>query len=139
MAQPVKHRLLVSAQATISQFVSLSPVSGSVLAAWNLLGILSSPLSLPLPCSLSLKINKLKKQKSVPILIAAPLWGTRLTTRPWQVSVYGALASLTSPRAVLPASLFLALTFLSNRVQSYGKPSNLCSLLVFQGPLCISL
>ena len=27
-------------------------------ATWSLLGILSLPLSLPLPCSLSLKINK---------------------------------------------------------------------------------
>ena len=54
-------RLLVSAQVAISQFVGLSPASGSMLTVWNLLGILSLPFSLcPSPaCSLSLKINKL--------------------------------------------------------------------------------
>ena len=44
-----------SAQVMISQFVSSSPVSGTVLTMWNLLGIAS--------LSLSLKINKLKKNK----------------------------------------------------------------------------
>ena len=47
-------RLLVSAQVMISWFMSLS-----------LLGILSSPLSLPLPCYvLSLKINKLNNNNN---------------------------------------------------------------------------
>ena len=42
-----------------------SPTWGSVLTAWSLLGILSLPFSLPLPCSLSvsLKINKLFAKK----------------------------------------------------------------------------
>ena len=34
-------RLLISAQVTISWFVSWSPESGSALTAWSLLGILS--------------------------------------------------------------------------------------------------
>ena len=54
----------ISAQVTISQFVSSSSTSGSVLTVLSLLGILCPPLSLLLPhlCarSLSLKINKLK-------------------------------------------------------------------------------
>ena len=58
-------RLLVSAQVMISQFVSLSPTSGSVLTARGLPVVLSLPLSLcPSPAhslSLSLKINKLEK------------------------------------------------------------------------------
>ena len=45
--QVVKCRLLVSAQVTISQFVTPSPTLGSVLTVWNLLGILSHPLSDP--------------------------------------------------------------------------------------------
>ena len=55
---------LVSAQVMISQFVSSSPTSGSALTAWNLLGILSLPLSLSAPPllththSLSLSQNK---------------------------------------------------------------------------------
>ena len=66
VAQSVKH--LTSAQVMISQFVGLSPVSGSVLTAQSLLGILSLPLSLcPSPACkrvlvLSLKINTLKKK-----------------------------------------------------------------------------
>ena len=35
-------------------FVSSSPVSGSVLKAWSLLGILSLPFSSPSPLALSL-------------------------------------------------------------------------------------
>ena len=48
VAQSVKHP--TSAQVMISQFVSSSPSSGSVLTlrAWNLLRILCLPLSLPL-------------------------------------------------------------------------------------------
>ena len=53
--------LLTSAQVTISWSVSSSPSLDSALTVWSLLGILSLPLSLPLPdlctCSLSLKIN----------------------------------------------------------------------------------
>ena len=62
-------KLLVSARVMISQFVDLSPASGSVLTAQSLLGILPLPLSLPFPCChalwhlLSLKINELKKKK----------------------------------------------------------------------------
>ena len=53
--------LLISAQVMISQFVGLSPVSGSVLTAQSLPGILSLSLSLsaPLPLFLSKKISKL--------------------------------------------------------------------------------
>ena len=53
-------RLLVSAQVMISWFVSLSPALGSARIAPSLLGILSLPLSLPLPhsCSLSLSLSK---------------------------------------------------------------------------------
>ena len=52
---------LVSAQAVMSQFVSSSHTSGSVLTAQNLLGILSLPLSLPLPaCKLSLSLSQNK-------------------------------------------------------------------------------
>ena len=60
----VKVRLLVSAQVMISQFVGLSPMWGSALTAWSLLGIFSLPLSLTLPhlsacaCSLSLSLSK---------------------------------------------------------------------------------
>lgn len=66
VAQPVKH--LTSAQIMISQFVSLSPESGSVLTAWSLepaSDSVSLSLSAPPPVhahTLSLsKINKLKK------------------------------------------------------------------------------
>ena len=48
-------------------FVGLGPASGSVLTVQSLLGILSLPLSPPLPHSLSgslsLKINKLNLKK----------------------------------------------------------------------------
>ena len=47
------------AQVMISQFVSLSPTSSSVLTAWSLLWILCPPLSAPPQLCLSLsKINK---------------------------------------------------------------------------------
>ena len=49
-------QLLVLAQVMISQFVSSSPASGSVLMAQSLLGILSLPLSFLLPYSCSLSI-----------------------------------------------------------------------------------
>ena len=52
--------LLILVQVMISQFVSLSPASGSVLTVQTLLGI----CSLSLPCSRALsQINKLKKKK----------------------------------------------------------------------------
>ena len=56
-------QLLISAQVMISWFVSWSPVSDSALTMQSLLGIFCLLLSLPLPHShsLSLKINKLKK------------------------------------------------------------------------------
>ena len=61
MAQLVKRSS--SAQIAISQFVSSSPTSGSVLTAWSLLQILCLPLSLPLPAhafSLALKNKHVK-------------------------------------------------------------------------------
>ena len=53
-------QLLILAQVLISQFMRSSPMWGSARTVWNLLGILSLPLSLcPFhPCSLSLKISK---------------------------------------------------------------------------------
>ena len=59
MAQSVKH--LISAQVMISRFMSLSPVSGSVLTAWSLelaWNSVSPSLSVPPPLTLSLKINE---------------------------------------------------------------------------------
>ena len=44
---PLSFQLLILAQVMISWFTSLSPTSGSVLAAWSLLGILCFPLSAP--------------------------------------------------------------------------------------------
>ena len=63
----VSIRLLISAQVTISWFVSSSPMSGSALTVWSLLRILSPPLSTPPPCSLvhvhsPSKINIIKKE-----------------------------------------------------------------------------
>ena len=53
--------LLISAQVMISQFMSLSPTSGSVLTVWGLLGILSFSFSLSLslspPLSLSVSLS----------------------------------------------------------------------------------
>ena len=67
VAQSVKRPTLVSALIMISQFVGSSPMSGSVLIVWSLLGLLSLPLSLSAPTllvhvlspslSLSLKIS----------------------------------------------------------------------------------
>ena len=51
-------QLLISAQVMISQFVSSSPTSGSVLSPWSLLGILSPSLSAPPLFMLFLKINE---------------------------------------------------------------------------------
>ena len=47
VTQLVKFQLLIWAQVMISQFVRLSPVSGSVLMAWSLLGIVSPSLFAP--------------------------------------------------------------------------------------------
>ena len=56
-----------SSQVMISQFVSSSPVLGSVLTAQSLelLWILCLPLSLPLPCShsVSLSLSKINIKK----------------------------------------------------------------------------
>ena len=46
----------------ISRPVGSSPASGSALSLWIPLGVLSPSLSLPLPCSLFLKINEKKKR-----------------------------------------------------------------------------
>ena len=69
MAQSVKHPTL--AQVMISQFVSSSPMSGSVLTAQSLepaLDSVSPPLSLPLPLararSLSLSLSLKNKHKN---------------------------------------------------------------------------
>ena len=61
VAQSVK--LPTSAPVMISRFVSSSPVLGSVLTVRSLLGILSLPLSLPLPWlhSLSFSLSKIRK------------------------------------------------------------------------------
>ena len=57
-------KCLTLAQVTISCFVGSSPASGSALAMWSLLGILSLPLSVPLPLVLSHDMNnKLEKRK----------------------------------------------------------------------------
>ena len=50
---------LTSAQVMISQFVSSSAASGSVLTAWNLEPALDSvsPLYLSLPCSCSMSLK----------------------------------------------------------------------------------
>ena len=58
-------QLLILTQVMISQFVSSSPTTGTVLTAQSLFRILSVPLSDPLPLdlSLSLKINKNLKNK----------------------------------------------------------------------------
>ena len=48
--------LLISAQ--VSRFMGSSHVLGSALAAQSLLGILSLPLSLSLPCSHLLSLSK---------------------------------------------------------------------------------
>ena len=61
--------LLVLAQVTRSQFMSVSPTSGSVLTEWKLLGILSHTcahthslsLSLPLPCLYTVSLSTKKK------------------------------------------------------------------------------
>ena len=72
MAQSLNAGLLISALVTISQLVSLSLASGSVLTAQDLLGILSLSV-LPLlvhahTLSISLKINKLYKKEMSPII-----------------------------------------------------------------------
>ena len=56
-------QFLISAQVMISQFVRLSPTSGSVLSAWNSFSLplphsLMCTLSLSLVLSLSLSQNK---------------------------------------------------------------------------------
>ena len=62
VAQLVKGPTLDFGSGHDLMFVSLSPVLGSVLTVWSLLGILSLSLSLFLPCSLSLsRINKIFK------------------------------------------------------------------------------
>ena len=48
----------------ISQFVGLSPMSGSLLSVQSLLWILCPPLSLPLPCFLSLSKINIKNMKN---------------------------------------------------------------------------
>ena len=59
VAQSVKH--LTWAQVMISQFVNSSPLSGSVLTAQSLLGILCLPLSAPPPTPHTLSLAKINK------------------------------------------------------------------------------
>ena len=49
---------LSSGQDLMVQFMGSSPTLGSAQTAWNLLGIISLPLSLPLPCALFILQNK---------------------------------------------------------------------------------
>ena len=58
MAESVKCQTLDLGPGHDLMAVGLSPVSGSALTAWSLLGILSPFLSDPCPLVLSLKINK---------------------------------------------------------------------------------
>ena len=84
----------------ISQFMSSSPVLGSVLTVQSLLGILSPlSLSLPLPClhCLSLKINKLKKiekgkKKEGAVAWSRPCLDVHLTSGTLTSSFRGACA-----------------------------------------------
>ena len=70
-------QLLILAQVLISQFVTLSSASGSVLLVWNLIGILSS-LSGPPLLMLSLpRINIKKKMEQT----GAPRWLSWLSIR----------------------------------------------------------
>ena len=71
VAQSVKCTAFGSAQVMISQFVGLSPTSGSMLTVWRLLGILSLSLSLHPP----LKINKSTLKR---ICFGVPGWLSRL-------------------------------------------------------------
>ena len=75
MAQSVKH--LTLAQAMISQFVSSSPMLGSVLTAQSLepaSDSVSPSLSVPRSPSVSLCLSKINK-------IGAPGWRSRLSVR----------------------------------------------------------
>ena len=56
-------RLLILAQVLISWFVISSPESGSEPDRQSLLGVLSLPLSLPLPCSLTHSLSLSLKNK----------------------------------------------------------------------------
>ena len=60
--------LLVSAQVMISRFMGSSPVSGSVLSVWSLLGILSLSVSLSLSlslCSSPAHVHTLSQNKKI--------------------------------------------------------------------------
>ena len=80
MAQSVK--CATSAQVMVSQFVSSSPMSGSVLTAWSLEPALDS-VSLPLcpSLALSLKIYKHKtiKKKRMVKIKGEPWWLCQLS------------------------------------------------------------
>ena len=64
MAQSVKCLTLDLDQVMISQFVNLSPMSGSALTEGSLLGVLSLLLSLPLPSLLSLSLSLSQKMNT---------------------------------------------------------------------------
>ena len=61
MARPVKRPTLDFSLGYDLTVCAFEHTLGSVLAAWSLLGILCLSLSLPLPCSFSLKRNKERK------------------------------------------------------------------------------
>ena len=60
MAQLVKHPTLDLGSGHDLTVCELSPVSGSALRVWTLLGILSLPLSLSVPLLLSLSLSQKK-------------------------------------------------------------------------------
>ena len=107
MAQLVER--LTSAQVMISQFVSASPTSGSVLTAWSLEPASDSgspSLSLPLShsVSLSLSVSKINKHWDA--------WAAQLVKRPtsaqvmisWFVGSSPASGSVLTARSLEPAS-----------------------------------
>ena len=66
--------------------LSSSPVSSCELTAWSLLGIVSLPLSLPLPHEHSLWINKQTLKKKQKQTLKKKSWlDTSLTQTPWVV------------------------------------------------------
>ena len=83
VAQLVK--CLTLAQVMISQFVSSSPLSGSLLSAQSLLCILCPPLSLPLPHTLALK-NKQKKKYCFGIVINYRLFRSHIQVKYFKVT-----------------------------------------------------
>ena len=57
-------RLLILARVMISQFVGLSPMSGSVLSMWSLLGILCLPAPPPLALMYALSLKQINLENA---------------------------------------------------------------------------